>query len=272
MLLQRPIISAEELATNLNAVRVLDCRARLGDPHAGGQAYAAGHIPGAIHADLDQDLADPPGKNGRHPLPARDRWLATCRRWGLNDEDAIVAYDDAGGAFAARAWWMLRWLGHGNVAVLDGGLQAWQRAQPDSLLTQATQTAPGTFSDRRPLTRTVTAQDIASMPATLVDARARARFEGREEPIDHTAGHIPGAVCLPNSENLNADGGFKSSETLAARFADLNGDIICYCGSGVTAAHNILAMISAGLPEPALYPGSWSEWIEDPSRPIATGP
>ncbi len=253
-------------------MRVLDCRARLGDPGAGRQAYAQGHIPGAVHADLDRDLADPPGSNGRHPLPTRERWLATCRRWGLNDEDAVVTYDDVGGAFAARAWWMLRWLGHSNVAVLDGGLHAWQRIQPGPLQTESPVPAPGNFSDRTPLTRTVAAAEITpGTHSTLVDARVSARFEGQEEPIDHTAGHIPGAVCLPNGDNLTADGYFKPASELHARFAGLSEDIICYCGSGVTAAHNILAMVSAGLPEPALYPGSWSEWIEDPSRPIATG-
>ena len=263
------LITADLLRQNLTKVRVLDCRTRLGDPAYGKAVYSEGHIPGAIHVDLDLHMAAPPGPQGRHPLPARTEWLGSCRAWGLNDEDTIIAYDDAGGAFAARAWWMLRWLGHARTGVLDGGLASWS----DGLDTETPRPSRGNFSDRPPLTRIITAQGIeARSDTTLIDARAAARFEGREEPIDHTAGHIPGAICVPFNGNLGPDGCFLSAATLRERFASFPEDTVCYCGSGVTAAHNILAMCIAGLPEPALYPGSWSEWIESPDRPVATGP
>ncbi len=262
------IIEPAEVAGSSGDIKLLDCRAKLGEPHYGLNAYNAGHIPGAVHADLDQHLAAPAGKRGRHPLPERNELLAACRNWGLNDTDQVVVYDDASGAFAARAWWLLRWLGHANVAVLNGGLDAWEgpleKMIPDH--------PAGNFSDRHPLTRVVDARSLLEPShIRLVDARARARYEGLEEPIDHTAGHIPGAICHPFSENLGKNGRFLSPEELAQRFAGWTEDTVCYCGSGVTAAHNILAMRIAGLAEPALYPGSWSEWIEDPSRPIATG-
>ena len=263
------LISADVLRQNLAHFRVLDCRTRLNDPAYGQSTYAEGHIPGAIHVDLDQHMAAPPGQHGRHPLPDRAAWLDACRAWGLNDEDTIIVYDDAGGAFAARAWWMLRWLGHARTGVLDGGLASWS---DESLETEAPRPSRGNFTDRPPLTRIITAEGIlAGGDAALIDARAQARFEGREEPIDHTAGHIPGAICLPFNGNLGPDGCFLSAAALRERFAGLPEETICYCGSGVTAAHNILAMRIAGLPEPALYPGSWSEWIESPDRPIATG-
>jgi thiosulfate/3-mercaptopyruvate sulfurtransferase len=265
------LISAEELTSRLRSggdgLALLDCRARLGEPEYGRRVYAEGHLPGAVHVDLDTDLAAPPGQGGRHPLPDRAELAAKLKDRGLNDADQIVVYDDAGGAFAGRAWWCLRWLGHRAVALLDGGLAQWS-GEPS---TQPPPDAPGDFSLRPPLTRTVDADRLEASLATftLVDARTRARFEGREEPIDPVAGHIPGAVCLPFQENLGTDGRFLDARTLARRFDGLGADVVCYCGSGVTAAHNVLAMTIAGLDEPILYPGSWSEWIVDPTRPRA---
>jgi thiosulfate/3-mercaptopyruvate sulfurtransferase len=262
------LISAPELAAIIGqSVRILDCRARLGDADFGPRAYAAGHINGAIHADLDRDLAAEPGLGGRHPLPDPEALAARAQAWGINDPDQVVVYDDAGGAFAARAWWCLRWLGHEATAVLDGGLGAW--TQP--LTTNTSTISPGNFSIRASLTRTIDAATLTHQLSAheLVDARTAERFNGEQEPIDPVAGHIPGAVCLPFQDNLEANGQFKPVSDLGARFAGLSDDVICYCGSGVTAAHNVLAMRIAGRPEPVLYPGSWSEWIVDPTRPRA---
>lgn len=261
------LISPETLEENLDECRILDCRARLGDPDYGLEVYADGHIPGARYASLDDDFAASPGSGGRHPLPNRTRLRDRFRAWGINDGDQIVVYDDAGGAFAARAWWCARWLGHEAVAVLDGGLTAWtgplSRNEPAA--------TPGDFSDRPPLTRTIDADGVAAQlgSGTLVDARTQRRFDGSEEAIDPVAGHIPGAICLPFQDNLDAAGHFLSAPELAERFHGLPEDTVCYCGSGVTAAHNVLAMRIAGRPEPLLYPGSWSEWILDDRRPTA---
>lgn len=261
------LIDAATVAADPGACRILDCRARLDDPEFGARAYAAGHIPGSHYASLERHFSAPPGTGGRHPLPDAERLRDSFRAWGISDDDQIVVYDDSGGAFAARAWWCARWLGHRRVAVLDGGLQAW-----DGPLSQAQPVVePGTFSIRPPLTRTIDATALLQglSTATLVDARNRARFEGREEPIDPVAGHIPGAQCLPFQENLDDSGRFRPAAALAERFAGLPEDTVCYCGSGVTAAHNVLAMRIAGRAEPILYPGSWSEWIRDPARPRA---
>lgn len=263
------LISAEDLASRLqrgsSGLALLDCRARLGEPDYGRRVYAQGHLPGAVHVDLDADLAAAPGPGGRHPLPDRAELAGKLRDRGLNDTDQVVVYDDAGGAFAGRAWWCLRWLGHRAVALLDGGLTHWS----GPLSAELPHPPPGDFSLRPPLTRTIDADQLAASLAqlTLVDARSRERFEGREEPIDPVAGHIPGAVCLPFQENLGSDGRFLSAGALARRFEALGPNVVCYCGSGVTAAHNVLAMRIAGLGEPILYPGSWSEWIVDPTRP-----
>ncbi|HEY5645696.1 MAG TPA: sulfurtransferase [Pseudomonadales bacterium] len=252
-----------------SSVKFLDCRASLADPAEGRRAYLGGHIATAGYLSLDDDLAAPPGAGGRHPLPDPAALAARLRELGISDDDQVVVYDDAGGAFAARAWWCLRWLGHEAVALLDGGLGAW----PAPLTTDLPRPRPGNFSIRRPLTRII---DVAALAAsidalTLVDARAEPRFRGEQEPIDPIAGHIPGAVCRPFQGNLDADGRFRSPEALAQRFPRAD-EVVCYCGSGVTAAHNVLAMRHAGLPEPLLYPGSWSEWIRDETRPRATGP
>ncbi len=246
-----------------------DCRHSLADPEYGGAAYAAGHIPGARFADLDRYLAAPPGVRGRHPLPERDLLVARFRAWGVTAESQLIAYDDAGGMFACRFWWLARWLGHAKAAVLDGGLAAWQE-HGGGLTSTAPQPLATEFAAGAPLTRVVSADAIVANPKlTLIDARAAERYAGIEEPIDPVAGHIPGALSLPCSNNLDDRGRFLRD---GDRFASLAGaDVVSYCGSGVTATHNILAMILAGHKEPALYPGSWSEWLQEPSRGVEVG-
>ena len=264
------LISVDELTPILDRVVLLDCRSRLGDEAWGPAQFIEGHIPGAQHADMDKDLAAPPGKRGRHPLPAQEIWIQRIRDWGISNESQVVVYDDASGAFAARAWWMLRWVGHAAVAVLDGGMQQWP-GPLQSGPTSARQSS--SFTVAKSLTRTIEVEQLLDgTKRTLIDARAEARWAGREEPIDLVAGHIPGAICRPFPENIGPEGRFRTATELAKRFeSDTAGDVVCYCGSGVTAAHNILAMHVAGLPEPALYVDSWSGWITDPSRPVATG-
>jgi thiosulfate/3-mercaptopyruvate sulfurtransferase len=252
---------------------VLDCRASLTDTAAGAEAYKAGHVPGALFADLATDLSGPvvPGVSGRHPLPDRHALAATFGRWGIGAQTQVVAYDAANGAYAARAWWLLRWLGHATVAVLNGGLAAWQSAGLP--LRRATEhRAAATFPIRPSLTRVVSVADVIDRSASidLLDARAEARFRGEIEPIDPVAGHIPGARCVPFEGNLDRDNRFLTRDALRDRFGARSAgrELVCYCGSGVSACHNILAMRYAGLPEAALYPGSFSEWIRDPARPV----
>ena len=257
----------------LQNCRIFDCRSALTDPEYGRTQYADQHLPGAIYADLNEDLSGPvnPGKTGRHPLPEKNAFVQQLRAWGVTNDDTIVAYDDDNGAFAARLWWMMRWLGHDAVYVLDGGFHAWQRAGRP-LTSTATPTKIGDFKVRPALTREVLADDLTGFSGLLLDARDAARFRGETEPVDPIAGHIPGAINAPFTDNLE-DGRFKSPARLEELFAALGlkqaTDVACYCGSGVTATHNILALKHAGFPEPALYPGSWSEWITDPDRPIA---
>ena len=270
------LISPTELAQYPGRLQILDCRAKLGDPGWGKQAFEQGHIAGAQHLDLDTMLSVAPNAHGRHPLPTRQQWLAQVCALGLRNDAQIVAYDDAGGCFAARAWWMLRWLGHANVAVLDGGLGHWLGALEQGTGVATTASA---FAAKEPLTRLYSSADVldivnatsANQP-TLVDARSFERFAGQEEPIDPVAGHIPGAQCLPFTDNLDENGYFKPPGQLAERFAQYHdpNNLVCYCGSGVTATHNILAARLAGLPEPGLYADSWSGWITDPSRPWTT--
>ncbi len=265
------LVSVRELGKTRKNVRLIACRARLGDLEFGARAFAGGHIPGAVRGDLDHNFAGPPGKSGRHPLPDATQLIEHCRQWGIMDSSQIVVYDDMGGMIAARAWWLLRWLGHAAVVVLDGGLPAWIAAGLP--LETTTSTYPlGNFSRRPALTRAIDASELLSKtPTHLLDARAEERFAGVKEPIDHTAGHIPGAICIPAAGNLDASQHFRPPAELKSRFANITADdVACYCGSGVTAAHNVLALRIAGFPEPRLYPGSWSEWIEDPTRPIAT--
>jgi thiosulfate/3-mercaptopyruvate sulfurtransferase len=273
----RTLISADALAERLTQdapIRLFDCRARLGEPDRGAALFAVGHIEGALHADLDIHLSDTPGSQGRHPLPAFDTWLAQARRWGLTGDEQIVVYDDAGGQMAARAWWMFRWLGHEATAVLDGGLGQWQQPLAPG---PGHEPSPSNFQPKPPLTRLwqvdQVMDNLQTSTHTLVDARSEIRFRGEQEPIDPVAGHIPGAMCLPSTDNLTDSNCFKSAETLRTRFAHVaSGNAVCYCGSGVTAAHNVLAMRIAGLPEAALYADSWSGWITDSTRPVAPNP
>ena len=256
-------------------VAIIDCRFSLMDAEIGEQQYAAGHIPGARYAHLNRDLSGPiqPGKTGRHPLPDRDTFTNTVRQLGIEKDQTVVAYDADTGAYAARLWWLLRWLGHANVMVLDGGMNAWQADQ-----LPVTKTVPGTtgtkFEPTQSLVKSIEAADLLTTEFQITDARDRARFRGEVEPIDPVAGHIPGATCLPFVDNLEA-GRFRTPETLRSSFiaAGLSSTepTVCYCGSGVTACHNALALLHAGMPEPILYPGSWSEWITHPDRPIAKG-
>ncbi|HTN66152.1 MAG TPA: sulfurtransferase [Burkholderiaceae bacterium] len=279
------LIAAADLAPHLSDPNwiVLDCRHDLANPDAGRAAWSAGHIPGAQFAHLDRDLSDlAPAADGRfrgrHPLPPRAALLETLRGWGINEESQVVAYDAQGGMFAARLWWLVRWLGHARVAVLDGGLAAWQGA-----LTAAAPAARarGNLQDRPSLTSTVEADDVlahlddlASGARTVLDARAPDRFRGENETLDAVGGHIPGAKNRCFKDNLQADGRFKPAAQLRAEFTPLVADptrAVMQCGSGVTACHNLLALEIAGLPGAALYPGSWSEWCADPARPVARG-
>jgi len=266
------LISPVELAAHPDTV-VFDCRFALLDKRAGRRSYEAAHIPGARFADLEQDLSAPGGAGGRHPLPERESLAAKLRAWGVNNDSSIVCYDQNIGAMACRFWWLIRWLGHSDVRVLDGGLDAWLAA---GLPTNAAPAmpSPGNFEARAPLTRTRSAELLPDAGVRLLDAREPHRYRGESEPIDAVAGHIPGALSVPFTDNLD-NARFLEPAALAKRFANLGlapgDDIVCYCGSGVTATHNVFALIRAGYPEPALYPGSWSEWITDPARPIATG-
>ena len=269
-------VSAAWLASHSDNCLILDCRATLGKPGQGREHYLLGHIPGAVYADIDQDMADPPDHRGRHPLPEKTRWVNTLAEWGLNQGQQVVLYDDAGGAFAARAWWMLLWVGHAHAAVLDGGWSAWQSTYPEAVTSELPATSPSNFQAAQSLVQIASTEQIqkslAQQALPLIDARTEDRWAGRGDPIDPVSGHIPGARCLPFQENLNADGRFKSPAELAQRFAeyDPTEPLVHYCGSGVTATHNILAMHIAGKTNTLLYPESWSGWITDPTRPIET--
>lgn len=273
------LISVESLASALAepALVIVDCRASLQDPAAGRAAYAQAHLPRAVFADLLEDLSGPivAGKTGRHPLPRVDDLVARLRSWGIGRDSQVVVYDDAGGAFAARLWWLLRWLGHDSVALLDGGWAAWVAASQPTTRDLPLHAAGDFVPRQRAGMLADTAELLQSAPRKLFDARAPERFRGDVEPIDPVAGHIPGADNLPFAGNLR-DGRFLPPAELRARFdAALAGSppeqAIVYCGSGVTACHDVLAFAHAGLPLPRLYAGSWSEWITDPSRPIAKG-
>jgi len=269
------LISVEELhrrVAEADPPVLLDVRWALGDPH-GEQHYRKGHLPGAVYVDLETELAAPPSAEGggRHPLPPIDRLQAAARRWGITR--GVVVYDNTGGLAAARAWWLLRWAGVGEVLILDGGLAAWQAAGHAVAVGSAQRRQPSDIVLHGGRLPTLTAAEAAALPATgtLVDARAAERYRGEVEPVDPRAGHIPGAVNLPTTGNLR-DGSplFKTVDELRERFAGLAGPVGVYCGSGVTAAHEIAALAVAGI-DAALYPGSWSAWSSDPTRPVATG-
>jgi len=261
---------------------ILDCRFALEDPDYGLCSYAEGHIEGSQYADLERHLSGPvtKGVTGRHPLPAPAAFTQQLRAWGVNADSEIVLYDDGPGAYAARAWWLLAWLGkRDGVFILDGGLKAWHGAGfPLSL--DAPVIEPGTFTgtpdNRLQLDAEHLQKRLGQPGLTLIDARAQPRFRGEVEPIDPIAGHIPGAQCAAFNENLGSDGRFLPSEQLKQRFAaklqDRSPDeLVAYCGSGVTACHNLFALCLAGYPLGKLYAGSWSEWITDPKRAVATG-
>ncbi|MFJ8793710.1 sulfurtransferase [Streptomyces sp. NPDC102462] len=277
------IITASRLAHDLTRDAppvLLDVRWQLSVPAASGAPafdgraeYAAGHIPGAVFVDLDRELAAAPGERGRHPLPDLAEFGAAMRRAGVSANRPVVVYDGGHGWAAARAWWLLRWTGHPDVRVLDGGLAAWE----GPLSTEIPEPAEGDF---RPVPRETGLLDAAAAAAlarsgVLLDARAGERYRGDVEPIDPVGGHIPGAVSAPTNENVGLDGRFLSADELRARFASLGAldgtQVGVYCGSGVSAAHQVLALAVAGIPA-ALYVGSWSEWSADPSRPVAVGP
>lgn len=276
------LIDVTELAANLDDAEwaIVDCRYSLFDHEQGRRAYDAAHIPHAVYADVGQDLSGPavPGRTGRHPLPAIDVLAQRFGQWGIGPGVQVVAYDEADGSFAARLWWLARWLGHDAVAVLDGGWQAWRAAGLPVTADQTPHT-PRMFvpAPRPQLIATIDdVQTAGATPRHLFDVRVAERFRGEREPIDPVAGHIPGASNTPYTGNVGSDGRFLPAGMLRARYAALLGDTapgeaIFYCGSGINAAHAALAVCHAGLGDTRIYPGSWSEWITDPARPIATG-
>lgn len=263
-----PLISAEELRRRLPELTVLDVRYRLGGP-PGREEWAAGHVPGAAYVDLDTDLADPPGPGGRHPLPGPQRFIEAMQRAGVGLERPVVAYDDWAGHAAARAWWLLRHYGHEAVQVLDGGWAAWQGAGGEVEVGEW-QPPLGDFHGRPGSMPTVEAGSVLEA-SVLVDARAPERYRGEHEPIDPVAGHIPGAVNVPTVRNLDNHGHFRDPHELREVYAAVGAvpgaDVAAYCGSGIAAAHEVLALELAGV-RAALYPGSWSGWITDPARPV----
>jgi thiosulfate/3-mercaptopyruvate sulfurtransferase len=274
------LVTTEDLAAHLDDPTwvVFDARHDLADVEQGRRAYAAGHIPGAYFLHLDRDLAGAKtGGNGRHPLPAIERFAARMNECGVGAQTQVVAYDDAGGSFAARVWWLLDWLGLERVALLDGGLAAWEK-EGRPLATAVPAPRAGSFVPRPRLGATVDAHFLerfhGAQAPPLIDARSNARFSGAQEPLDRVPGHIPGAVNRFWQANLAPDGRFKAAGALREEFAALLGPTpaelaVNMCGSGVTACHNLFAMALAGLPGARLYPGSWSEWCSDPKRPVA---
>lgn len=282
-MIYRTLISTAILADHLDDPQwvVVDCRFSLADTGQGRRDYEVSHIPGAVYAHLDDDLSGPvaPGQTGRHPLPDPGRLARTLGAWGIDATTQVVVYDDAGGAYAARLWWMLRWLGHDAAALLDGGWDHWQK-EGRPVKGGAESSSPRSFVPRLRPELVVTAADVQAMvqdpTARVLDSRTADRYRGQNETIDPVAGHIPGALCAPYPDNLSPDGAFLPRETLRQRFEDLLAgappeQAAFYCGSGVSAAHNLLAMAYAGLGEGKLYVGSWSEWITDPRRPVAKG-
>lgn len=277
------LISPAELAAAINGgddVVVLDVRWRLDQPD-GRDDHAAGHIPGAVYVSLDDELAEHGAPtDGRHPLPSRARLEAAARRWGLSDGDAVVVADDLNGMSAARAWWLLRAAGVADVRILDGGLRAWRAAdlpiETGAVVPEPGDVVLGEFGAGRGALPAIGIDDVAAFPETglLIDARAGERYRGEVEPIDPRAGHIPGAVNRPTGANLVSGAGFKSADALRAEFEALgvrdDVPVAVYCGSGVTAAHQIAALVIAGF-DAVLYPGSWSQWSNHADRPVQTG-
>lgn len=280
-----PLITAAQLQVlgreHSGPILLCDCSFDLADPNAGARAHAAGHLPGSVYLHLDQDLSAPKtGRNGRHPLPDRAEFAACMAALGASDDCLIVAYDGSGGVYASRLWWMLRWAGHAQATVLDGGLAAWREAGGAVQIGIAAAHAPGRFSQRPPLVSTVNHADLRAGlghgPRLIVDARSADRFRGENETLDPVAGRIPGAVNRCFRDNLGADGRFKPADQLRSEWLTVTGgrppaDLVQYCGSGVTACHNLLALEVAGLPGSALYPGSWSEWCAQPGAPVERG-
>ncbi|MFE6842976.1 sulfurtransferase [Streptomyces sp. NPDC057686] len=272
------IVSVPELMAELARSRppvLLDVRWQLGGPNLRSE-YEAGHLPGAVYVDLDRELAGPAGAGGRHPLPQPEEFGAVMRRAGVSADAPVVVYDGGQGWAAARAWWLLRWTGHTDVRVLDGGLAAWTAAG-GSLEVDAVTVEEGDFKPNPGAVGLLDADAAAALARSgiLLDARAGERYRGEVEPIDRVGGHIPGAVSAPTTQNVGADGRFLAADALRARFAALGvsgeAPVGVYCGSGVSGAHEVLALEVAGIAA-ALYAGSWSEWSADPARPVATGP
>lgn len=277
------LVSAEQVKANLDNADwlILDVRHDLADHQAGRRAYEQGHIPGAVFLDHEADLAAPKtGLNGRHPLPSRQDLAQLLQKQGLRDGMQVVVYDAQASLFASHMWWMLRWLGHPQVAILDGGWQAWQSLEgPEhSGPARAVQVATGLSVPEQPAMPTVKTEQVLknlTMPVfTVLDARAAERYRGDVEPMDPVAGHIPDAVNRSHLNNLDEQGRFKSAEQLRQEFISVLGktpaeQVVHQCGSGITACHNLFAMELAGLPGSSIYPGSWSEWVSDASRPVA---
>jgi thiosulfate/3-mercaptopyruvate sulfurtransferase len=269
------LVSAAELVALDRKPVLLDVRWALGDDR-GREKYLAGHLPGAVFVDLETELADPATPaDGRHPLPSVQRLQSAARRWGIRAGDPVVAYDDSGGTAAARAWWLLRWGGLRDVWLLDGGLAAWRRAggelEPGDVVPVA-----GNVALTGGAMPVLSIDEAAAWPPSgvLLDARAGERYRGETEPVDARAGHVPGAVSAPTTDNLSPDGTFRPAPDLTGRFAALGVragvPVGVYCGSGVTAAHEVAALAVAGI-EAALWPGSWSQWSADPARPVGVG-
>lgn len=277
------LISTAEVAAHVEDPmwRIVDCRHTLADHGLGERRYREGHIPGAVYASMERDLAGPValGVTGRHPLPEPADFAATLGSWGVGEGVQVVAYDDAGGAMAARLWWMVRWLGHDAVAVLDGDFRAWV-AEGRPVMAGIEHRAPRVFTPQVRWDRVATTAEIEAKLGTpelaLFDARSAERYRGENETIDPKGGHIPGAISAPYQANLRPDGHFLPEAELRARYAALLGErraeeCVFSCGSGVTAAHDLLALAHVGYAMPRLYVGSWSEWVADPARPVATG-